>query len=764
MARPRPGQERRNGFGQRTDRVERGRSLRPHGQGQPAAARIKQTFNRVHASRHGSGGPWENPDVRCTVVRHGICSFRSFTASARCVGIGLVACVVNGSLLAQAPKLAESTSTEFQQRVNQAQAAVRAKRPEEALTPLESARNLLTDMRDARDHASYHRTAAEAYSALGQMRQAYEASLQLREASQREALQINRGVLSDLRSKYDIERKEREIAQLRALDQQQRAERWTLVAALVTVTVALGSSVVLVRQRMARRLRAANALKAAIVDHAMEAIVTVDADGRIVEFNAAAESIFGWPRDDILGQPLLRLFPQRMHDGLQLLLQDAMAPEASAARGAHRTAHALRHDGSEFDAEVVLWRSELENKPLLSLSLRDVTEQLRNAEIIERQRNDLRQSEKLSTMGGLLAGVAHELNNPLAVVIGRASLLEDSASDPKTQKSARQVREAATRCGRIVRTFLNMARQRDGVRSPVQLNDVARGALEMLGYVMRSNSVSVDVELAEDLPQVVADPDQLGQVVLNLLVNAQQAMSSMPSSRLLRVHTGWTPPHDTQPGHVWLRVADSGPGVPPGLAEKIFAPFFTTKAEGIGTGLGLAVSRSIARNHGGQLGLEPSAIGATFLFSLPLVPPTADPADQPPAAENAVSLQGARVLVVDDEEPLRDLLRSMLESHGMDVSTVASGLEALELLDLTTFDVIITDVRMPDMSGLELFSRIQQGNPGQADRLAFVTGDIHGIDIAHLIEKTGRPAIGKPLNETELLSALTRLAGLECAT
>ena len=310
-----------------------------------------------------------------------------------------------------------------------------------------------------------------------------------------------------------------------------------------------------------------------------------------------------------------------------------MGPAASKYLGRQMGFRALRADATEFPAEGVLWKSELKGAVTFTVSLRDVSEQRRNAEMIERQRHELRQSEKLTMLGSLLAGVAHELNNPLAIVVGRSSMLEELGKGSPIEAEARRVHEAAMRCSRVVRTFLNMARQREAAPAMVQMNDIVKAVAEMLGYVLRTNAIKVDVQFDPTLPPVLADGDQLSQVVLNLVVNAQQAMAGIAEPRRLSLQTGATAADGATPPRVWVRVADNGPGIAPALAERIFDPFFTTKAE-IGTGLGLSVSRSIARKHGGDLLLEHSASGAAFLLWLPVLstPPE-------PRVESAESMQ-----------------------------------------------------------------------------------------------------------------------------
>jgi len=397
------------------------------------------------------------------------------------------------------------------------------------------------------------------------------------------------------------------------------------------------------------------------------------------------------------------------------------------------------------------------------------------ADQVERQREALRQSEKLSAMGSLLAGVAHELNNPLAIAMGRASLLEEKvaggAEPAALQDDARRIREAAERCGRIVRTFLNMARQRPPARRAVQVNDIVRAAADMLGYTLRSHGVRVELALAERLPDVQADADQIGQVVLNLMVNAQQAMEGAGTAeRVLAVSTGVEMPRPGREPRVWVRVADSGPGVPPALRPQLFEPFFTTKAAGLGTGLGLSVSRGIVHEHGGDLVLEqprnsvaPWALpGASFRLSLPISGERSsaddESADGHTAAEATPGGEAPRrILVVDDEAEVAELMREVLEGAGFDVLTAESGAVALELLAEARFDAIVSDVRMPELDGPALWLRLKNGHPALARRVLFVSGDTLSDAARQQLADTGAPTLDKPFTSADLLGAIRRL-------
>ncbi|MBC7832977.1 MAG: PAS domain S-box protein, partial [Hyphomicrobium sp.] len=481
-------------------------------------------------------------------------------------------------------------------------------------------------------------------------------------------------------------------------------------------------------QELARNqaeLRTSEALKSAIFDNALAALVSTDAAGRIVEFNPAAEAMFGRARADVVGRSVSEvMIPPRFRAAHEHGMRRMQAGQPTRVIGKRLEMHALRADGTEFPMEMVLCRTDAEGAVFYTASISDLSERFEAAQQIERQREALRQGEKLTAMGSLLAGVSHELNNPLAIVMGRASLLEEKCEgQPALARDALRIREAAERCGRIVRTFLNMARSKPARRSAFALNDAVRAAADMLGYTYRSHDIELRLHLDAALPEISADADQICQVVLNLLVNAQQALALVDRTRWVEVRTG------PVAGSVWLRVTDNGPGISPAARERLFEAFFTTKAEGLGTGMGLSVSRALAREHGGDLVLEatPGEPGAVFSLRLPIrgsdANDTARADVEAPASEPDEPAMLARVLVVDDEAEVAGLLRELLESAGYEVSIAESGAVALELLGAARFDAIVSDLRMPDMDGAMLWRRVCEQHPELRSRLLFVTGD-----------------------------------------
>ncbi|MBC7779709.1 MAG: PAS domain S-box protein [Proteobacteria bacterium] len=536
----------------------------------------------------------------------------------------------------------------------------------------------------------------------------------------------------------------------------------------VVAMIAFGRELTELKQRelelaaKLQELQTSEALKSAIVDHALVALISTDDYGRIVEFNPSAEAMFSCARADVVGRRVSEVvIPERFraaHEAGMLRMHAGGAPKILGKR---MQMHAMRADASEFPVEMVLWRTDVAHAAFYTASIVDVTERQTAASEIERQREALRQSEKLSTMGSLLAGVAHEMNNPLAIVMGRASLLEEKCEAfPELKADARLIREAADRCGRIVRTFLDMARSKPSQRHPVAINEMVSAATEMLRYGFRSHGIDLEMKLADALPLVSADVDQIGQVVMNLLINSQQALAGVDGARRVRVATVFESLVDAGEPRVALYVADNGPGVPQPARARVFEPFFTTKPEGFGTGLGLAVSRSIARAHGGDLTLEVASAqsGATFCLSLPICGTASEDTSCLPAmhAGSVTSLQ-ARVHVVDDETDLASMMRDMLEGAGYEVATAESGAVALELLVTARFDAIVSDLRMPDMDGSALWREVSSRHPPLARRILFVTGDTLSSDARTFLRSTGCASLDKPFTKPDLLAKVADL-------
>lgn len=499
-----------------------------------------------------------------------------------------------------------------------------------------------------------------------------------------------------------------------------------------------------------RKLQESEAFMSAIVENALLAVITMDEAGYIVEFNPAAERIFGWSKGQILGKDMAELLiPTRYREAHRQGLARFLSSDTSRLLGKPLSLAALKIDGTEFPVELSISVARVGETRYFTAFIADLTDRARAEEQLARQRDALRQSEKLSAMGALLAGVAHELNNPLAILMGRAALLEGKATDPAIREDSARIKAAADRCGRIVRAFLSMARKKPAQRHAAQLNEVVQGALDLLGYSLRTADIQTRVQLARNLPEIEMDADQIGQIVVNFLVNAHQALADRPPPREIVVSTGREGEYQV------LRVADNGSGVPAELRERIFDPFFTTKPEGTGTGVGLSVSRAIAREHGGELVLEESASGASFLLRLPQADGTRKAAA--PAPTIMEEPHPGQVLVVDDEPEVAALLADILASAGYRTAIVSGGEAALEWLGRHPCDLLFCDMRMPGMDGPALWRQVRQRHPDLARRMAFVTGDTFSASVEPFLKETGQPWLEKPFTPEDVLELAAQL-------
>jgi PAS domain S-box-containing protein len=470
--------------------------------------------------------------------------------------------------------------------------------------------------------------------------------------------------------------------------------------------------------------------------HPVPLFIVRVADGGILVATPPCETLLKVPLSELIGSTMLRFCADaetrdRVH---QRLAQDG------ALRGLEVPFR--RADGTEFWGSLTSRLLTFEGEQAMVAAIVDLTESKRIEAELDRQSALLNQNEKLSALGSLLAGVAHELNNPLSLVVGYAGLLEEMAPDGSTKERAVKVRIAADRCARIVRTFLAMARNKPRAPGPVQLNEVVEAALEIVAYGLRTADIEVECLPAPDLPLVHGDADQLHQVLANLLVNAQQALQTVTPPRRLRVTTG------ADGDAVWVAITDNGPGIPAAIASRIFEPFFTTKPQGVGTGVGLSVSHGIISAHGGQITVD-SEPGGGSTFTVRLLRARTGQAATAKAAPPAPH-RSARVLVVDDEPDIGHLLTDILKGDGHEVATAASGREALDWLSGREVDLIISDLRMPDMDGPGLYRALAERRPELLTRLVFITGDTLAADITGFLSETGANVIEKPLDPPDV--------------
>ena len=464
-----------------------------------------------------------------------------------------------------------------------------------------------------------------------------------------------------------------------------------------------------------------------LVESAADAIFTLDGELRFTSVNRALEQATGRDRSTLLGRPALELCDVRDCPVMEEALRATLAGERPRVE-----VRFIGADGEPRPASLI-------TAPILERGVvvgalgivRDVTDEKRLVE-------QLLQQEKLAAIGQLVSGVAHELNNPLAGLLAFSQLL---MSQPETteerQRAVESINHEARRASKIVRNLLTFARRHQPERQATDLNQIVTDTVELRRYALRVARVELVLDLDQSLPQTWADPFQLQQVVLNLLTNAEQAMEGWTGERKISFET-------RQRGETLvLDVRDSGPGIDERSLDRLFTPFYTTKAVGKGTGLGLSISDAIVREHAGEITVRSTpGEGATFTVELPRVAPPA--VGEGAAESSADAARKWRILVADDESSVREALQLFLRSLGHKVDVASSGMEAVSRLESHQYDAILLDLRMPDVSGDVVYRKLVARDPQLASRVIFVTGDAHSGTLGDFVATTGRPYISKP--------------------
>lgn len=454
----------------------------------------------------------------------------------------------------------------------------------------------------------------------------------------------------------------------------------------------------------------------------------IDGSGSIRRANQAFAALFDVELGSVLGRPWRSVLPADWVPAVEQVIAD---------RAPDRQVDLQRND--VFLAVTAALLPGREDR-WVALAFNDQTAR-------SRLQDQLVQAEKMSAMGQLIAGVAHDLNNPLASVVGFAEFLSERPEvPPQLREPVSIIREEAERASGIVKNLLGFVRKQERQRRPTPLQPLLDATLGLLRNELIAARVDVRLEIGPDLPLPVVDPNQIQQVLVNLIHNAIQAIAATGRPGTVRVTARrWRE-------GVALDVADDGPGMTDSLAAQVFNPFFTTKPEGQGTGLGLSVSQGIVTDHGGRITLEScEGSGSTFTVYLP----SGEEASPPPEAGGpGPAATGLRILVVDDEPHILHYMRATLESWGHTVAEAGDGEEARDRMIRDPFDLVVADLRMPRLGGREFYEKLSREQPTLAERVVFATGDAVRDDTLAFLKSLGRPFLNKPFSLTELRALL----------
>lgn len=504
-------------------------------------------------------------------------------------------------------------------------------------------------------------------------------------------------------------------------------------------------------QRAERRCRQLESELRGVLDAVETGILLLDRSGQIRFVNARLGQMLGLEAR-ALGQVA------SFDEFVEMVQGRFRDPQAFASGSRELASHADEAICEELEIVRPVRRvTERHSRPVLDAEGRRVgrLELYRDITTDRQFESKLLQTEKMAALGQLVSGIAHELNNPLTAIMGYGELLLGHGLRPAQLVEAQRIFQQAERARRIVKNLLFFARETKPERTRVDLNEIVERTLALRSYELKVENIAVDCELEPNLPQTMADPYQLQQVVLNLLINAEHALL-----------------HDHGQGHIFIRtrrlsgnrisleVADDGPGVPPEIASRIFDPFFSTKPPGVGTGLGLSIVYGIVQEHGGEVFLESAeGTGARFIVELPVVAIPAAEAPTPEAEPAAIKsgVAAGRILVVEDEPTVAQLIVDVLREEGHQAEMVMDSQEGLNRLARARYDVVICDLRMPRLDGPAFYEALARTGSPMQHRIIFVTGDTLAPRTLEFLEPHGLPYLAKPFLVEELKLAVNRM-------
>jgi two-component system, cell cycle sensor histidine kinase and response regulator CckA len=481
-----------------------------------------------------------------------------------------------------------------------------------------------------------------------------------------------------------------------------------------------------------------------------DALLMTDFQGNILDLNRRAESLFGWSREELLGQPVETLIPlahREKHVGLRL--EFTAKPDVREMASDRARVQGLRKNGTVFPAEVLLASLSSTGDRLVVASIRDLTER------VAAERQALR-SQRLESLGTLACGIAHDLNNTLAPILMSVDLVREGGED--SEQYLDLIESNAERGADMVNRMISFARGEENQREAIN----AKLLIQDLDRMMRASfpkSIQIQVQSPETLPPIAGDTTQIHQVLLNLCVNARDAMPE--GGRLLiaadQIECNATTPSfagKVQPGtYLRFSVTDSGCGIGPDVLDRMFEPFFTTKTRQEGTGLGLSAVLGIVKGHNGFIHVQSQpGVGSTFEICLPLTP-SAKGSDIPPQSRQFDG-RGRRILVVDDESSVLETLQLCLKKFNFVLLPATDGKTALELFTEqgNSIDLLLTDINMPEMTGLELIKALHSISPDLP--VIAMTGLTDDALVGQLEELKTEIRLRKPFNLPTLVQAL----------
>ncbi|MBI4177801.1 PAS domain S-box protein [bacterium] len=481
----------------------------------------------------------------------------------------------------------------------------------------------------------------------------------------------------------------------------------------------------------------------AVVESSPYAILMADTAGKMIFANQQAEILFGYSQAELIGQSIDLLVPDRVRGRHSEYRREFEANPSTRPMGAGRDLYARRKDGTEIPVEIGLTTLKgPSGETLVLASIVDITRRKQAEQMIQEKESQLWQSQKLEAVGRLAGGVAHEINNILGVVMAMAETIRDGET---RGDEAGIILNQAVKGSKIVKDLLVYSRPTSPALAEVRMDDIVQRAVRMAANDLHLRHIELKTDIAGSLPAISADADQIEQVLMNLIANARDAI---PAGGTIEIRV------EEKDFRIQTSVADRGTGIPPAAIDKIFDPFFSTKEEGKGTGLGLSVAAGIVKAHGGtiQAANRPGG-GAVLTFHLPVSANRKTAGVEGSGSESPDRLPaGFRVLVVDDDEGLRESCVRAIESRGGRAVPAECVDEAVRCLDQETFEVVLCDYYMNRKYGMELYRYLTDQKRAEARHFILMTG------LAPSSLEPSITVLTKPFRKAELIEALLRHA------
>lgn len=485
-----------------------------------------------------------------------------------------------------------------------------------------------------------------------------------------------------------------------------------------------------------------------------EIMVIMDKDYKIENINSSGLAFLGKEKEAVIGERCYQSIHNKDQHCAYCPFQESLKSKKAASIERYddlRGQHFFIKAAPIFDEQGEIIK--------FVYLMSDITERIKAAQKESMLQEELTMTSRLASIGEVASGIAHEINNPLTGVIAFAEMLKQMDVPENIIEAVEVINDGAVRVAGIVEKLLTFARQTKPGKEYMDINAVIKNNVEMRAYEMRTTNVKTTMELATDLPKTMANMGQLRQVFLNIIINAEQAMGKGHRGGNLHIKT-----EKATQKMIRVSFADDGPGINKDDIDKIFDPFFTTKGSSGGTGLGLSVSYGIIKEHGGKIFAESSAgMGTTFFIDLPIIaeskqPVTPEPSNQEP---DKIKVSAAEIMVVDDEPQICRALERLLTANGHKVDAFSHAQTALQRLQVAKYDLILLDIRMPGMSGIEFYHHLKEIDPSLQQKVICITGDIISARNKTFLKQAGIPCVTKPFGIEALMSLVKTVLGGE---